>query len=92
MRNNFPKRTSGAQFHTLSKLYDVPVCFEHPNPICVFVCLRSPKGSCYSTLDGLFLFNRADNIQNALHGSLNVDTTKCVGMFFGTANPPLIVS
>ena len=27
----FPKRTSGAPFHTLSKLYDVPVGFESPS-------------------------------------------------------------
>ena len=27
MRNNFPKRQSGAPLHTLSKLYDVPVGF-----------------------------------------------------------------
>ena len=27
IRNYFPKRTSGAPLHTLSKLYDVPVGF-----------------------------------------------------------------
>ena len=27
MRNYFPQRASGAPFHTLSKLYDAPVCF-----------------------------------------------------------------
>ena len=32
MRNYFPKRPSGAPLHTLSKLYDVPVGFEHPPP------------------------------------------------------------
>ena len=32
MRNYFPKRPSGAPRHTLSKLYDVPVGFEHPPP------------------------------------------------------------
>ena len=30
MRNYFPKRPSGAPLHTLSKLYDGPVGFEHP--------------------------------------------------------------
>ena len=32
MRNCFPKRTSGAPLHTLSKLYDVPVSFISPLP------------------------------------------------------------
>ena len=32
MRNYFPKRTSGAPLHTLSKLYDVPVGFYLPPP------------------------------------------------------------
>ena len=31
MRNYFPKRTSGAPLHTLSKLYDVPVGFVFPS-------------------------------------------------------------
>ena len=30
MRNDFPKRPSGAPLHTLSKLYDVPVGFDPP--------------------------------------------------------------
>ena len=30
MRNNFPKRPSGAPLHTLSKLYDGPVGFVNP--------------------------------------------------------------
>ena len=30
MRNNFPNRSSDALFHTLSKLYDVPVGFVTP--------------------------------------------------------------
>ena len=33
MRNNFPKRPSGAPLHTLSKLYDVPVGFVNPPPL-----------------------------------------------------------
>ena len=33
MRNYFPKRPSGAPLHTLSKLYDVSVCFVTPPPI-----------------------------------------------------------
>ena len=33
MRNYFPKRSSGAPLHTLSKLYDVPVGFVTPPPI-----------------------------------------------------------
>ena len=32
MRNNFPKRPSGAPPHTWSKLYDVPVGFVTPPP------------------------------------------------------------
>ena len=30
MRSYFPKRTSGAWFHSLSNLYDVPVGFAIP--------------------------------------------------------------
>ena len=33
MRNYFPKRSSGAPLHTLSKLYNVPVSFVPPPPI-----------------------------------------------------------
>ena len=33
MKNNFPKRPSGAPLSTLSKLYDVPVGFVHPPPL-----------------------------------------------------------
>ena len=33
MRNYFPKRTSGAPLHTLSKLYDVPVGVVTPSPL-----------------------------------------------------------
>ena len=33
MRNYFLKRPSGEPLHTLSKLYDVPVCFVTPTPI-----------------------------------------------------------
>ena len=33
MRNYFPKRTSGAPIHTLSKLNDVPVGFVHILPL-----------------------------------------------------------
>ena len=33
MRNYFPKRTSGASLHTLSKLYDVPVGVVTPSPL-----------------------------------------------------------
>ena len=29
-RNNFPKRPSGAQLHTLSKSFDVPIGFVTP--------------------------------------------------------------
>ena len=32
MRNYFPKRTSDAPLHPLSKLYDVPVGFVAPIP------------------------------------------------------------
>ena len=31
MRSYFPKRTSGTQLHTLSKLYDVPVVLYSPS-------------------------------------------------------------
>ena len=43
MRNNFPKRSSSAPIHTLSKLYDVPVGFVTPPLIWVmvyFICGR----------------------------------------------------
>ena len=33
MRNYFQKRTSGAPLHTVSKLYDVPVCSVPPPPL-----------------------------------------------------------
>ena len=54
MRNYFPKRTSGAPLHTLSKLYDVPVGFVSP-PLwgSVLLYLRTPKDSCCSILDDL---------------------------------------
>ena len=32
MRNYFPKHTSGAPLHTLSKSYDIPVGFVTPPP------------------------------------------------------------
>ena len=32
MKNYFLKRLSGVPLHTLSKLYDVPVCFVAPPP------------------------------------------------------------
>ena len=59
MRNYFPKRTSGAPLHTLSKLYDVPVGFV-PLPLfwgSVLLYLRSPKCCCYSISDDLSSFN-----------------------------------
>ena len=42
MRNYFPKRTSGAPLHTLSKLYDVTVGFVSPSFGAVFcyICGR----------------------------------------------------
>ena len=44
MRNYFPKRTSGAPLHALSKLYDVPVCFVFPPPsfeaVYCYICGR----------------------------------------------------
>ena len=50
MRNHFhfPKRLSGTSLHSLSKLYDVPVCFVTPTLIwgTVLLYLRSPKGCC----------------------------------------------
>ena len=38
-RNYFPKRPSGAPFHTLSKLYDVPVGFVPPSYFQAEYCL-----------------------------------------------------
>ena len=42
MRNYFPKRPSGATRHTLSKLYDVPVCFAvlSIEAVYYFICGR----------------------------------------------------
>ena len=44
IRNYFPKRTSGAPLHTLSKLFDVPVCFVAPQSsfeaVYLFICGR----------------------------------------------------
>ena len=43
MRNYFPKRTSGAPLHTLSKLYDVPVGFVSPpsfEAVYCYICGR----------------------------------------------------
>ena len=42
MRNYFPKRTSGAPLHILSKLYDVPVCFVSPSyeAMYCYICSR----------------------------------------------------
>ena len=56
MRVYFPKRQSGAQLLTLSKLYDVPVGFVTPLLHvweCVLIYLRSPKGGCCSISDDL---------------------------------------
>ena len=53
MRNYFPKLTSGAPLHTLSKLYDVPVGFVSPIWCSVLLYLRSPKGGCCSISDYL---------------------------------------
>ena len=45
----FSERASGEPLHTLSKLYDVPVCFVIPLFLdSVFLYLRSPKGDCCS--------------------------------------------
>ena len=53
----FPKRTSGAPLHTVSKLYDVPVGFVPPPPPffwgSVLLYLRSPKGGFCSISDDL---------------------------------------
>ena len=51
LRNYFFKRPSGAPLHTLSNLYDVPVCSVPPPPYfdavyCFY--MRSPKGGCCS--------------------------------------------
>ena len=42
MMNYFPKRTSGAPLHTLSKLYDFPVGFVSPNfeTVYCYICGR----------------------------------------------------
>ena len=43
MRNYFPKRSSGASLHTMSKLYDVPVGFVTPpyiETVYYFLCAR----------------------------------------------------
>ena len=54
MRNCFPKSTSGAPLHTLSKLYDVPVGFVSPFFLgSVLLNLQSPKGGCCSISDDL---------------------------------------
>ena len=54
MRNYFPKRTSGALLHTLSKLYDVHVSFvSFLFWGSVMLDLRSPKGGCCSISDEL---------------------------------------
>ena len=56
MRNNFPKRPSGAPLHTLSKLYYIPVGFVTPFLLwgCVLLYLWSPKGCCCSISDDLY--------------------------------------
>ena len=48
-----PTLMSVAPLHTLSKLYDVPVCFVVPPFIwdSVLLYLRSPKGGCCSISD-----------------------------------------
>ena len=55
MRNNFPKRSSGAPLNTLSKFYGVPIDFVR-QPLsfeAVFYC-RSLKGGCCS-ISGWFV-------------------------------------
>ena len=58
MRSYFPKCTSGASLHILSKLYDVPDGFYLlPLLGSVLLNLRLPKGGCCSLSDDLsFLF------------------------------------
>ena len=55
MRNYFPKRASGAPYHTLSELYDVPVGFANPPPLSfeAVYCfnLRMPNGGNCSISD-----------------------------------------
>ena len=53
MRNYFPKGTSGAPLHTLSKLYNVPVGFVDPPSLleAVNCFFRSPYGGCCSISD-----------------------------------------
>ena len=54
MRNNIPKRPSGAPLHTLSKLYNGSVGFIYTLIWDrVLLHLRSPNGGCYSTSDDL---------------------------------------
>ena len=49
---NFPKRTSGAPLHTLSKLYDVPVGFVTPPP-----SLLTQFIAIFAVAGGWLLFN-----------------------------------
>ena len=60
MRNYFPKRTSGAHLHTLSKLYDVPVAVVTTHPLfrgSSLLYLRSSQGSCCSISGVLSCFH-----------------------------------
>ena len=56
MRNYFPKRTSCALLHTLSKLYDVPIGFVHPasfEAVYCFICGGLRVAACCSISDDL---------------------------------------
>ena len=62
MRNDFPKRQSGAPLHTLSTFYmifplvlNTPTLFE---AVYVLLYLQSPKGGCYSISDDLSCSNQ----------------------------------
>ena len=59
LMNYFPKRTSGASLHTLSKLYDVPVGFYPPSFDAVFcyICGRRRVASARYLMICLALIN-----------------------------------
>ena len=68
MRNYFTKRTSGAPFHTLSKLYDVPVGFvptRYFKAVYCFICGRRMVDVARYRMICLVLFNEI--LLNSVH-------------------------
>ena len=77
MRNYFPKRSSGAPLHTLSKLYDVPVGFETPPPyfeaVYYFICGRQRVAFARYRMICLVLIDKFNDTSRYLDDIFTID-------------------